>query len=393
MAYGQKLIEIAFLFFKLGWIAFGGPAAHIAMMEEEVVSRRQWLSRQHFLDLVGATNLIPGPNSTQMVMHCGYERGGVAGLLLAGVAFILPATLITGILAFVYVKYQSLPALSAFFYGIKPAVLAIILGAVYKLGKKALKGWQLGVIGAAVATASLAGVNEVIAILIGGLVGVLWLRFHRTIDSSDKMSGFLFPWLIVVKMKNKGLALAGATLGASTAGVSLAALFLVFVKIAVVLFGSGYVLIAYLEGELVQSLGWLTESELLDAVAIGQFTPGPVLSTATFIGYLIEGLPGAAVATFGIFLPSFILVALLNPVIPRLRKSHLASLFLDAINISAVGIMAAVTLELGYSMLSQWQAWIIFIASVATTFGFKKVSPVWIVLGGAALGYLLVQAV
>lgn len=384
----RPLKEVVALFLKLGLIAFGGPAAHIAMMQDEVVNKRKWMSRQHFLDLVGATNLIPGPNSTQMVMHCGLHRAGGWGLVLGGAAFILPATAITGILAYGYVKYQSIPQLETFLFGIKPAVIAIILSAVYQLGKKALKNWQLGVLGAGVAGASFAGINEVLAILGGGLAGLAWRQLGRRKDSNSTLNSVSTPVLAWLSQKFASIG-APIIAGASSSDISLLKLFLIFLKIGLVLFGSGYVLIAYLEGEFVQNLGWLSQAQLLDAVAIGQFTPGPVLSTATFIGYQMAGVWGAIVATVGIFLPSFILVALLNPVIPRLRESKVASAFLDAVNISAMGIMAAVTVKLGISVLTNWPAWLIFLLSCAATFGFKKVSSVWIVVGSAGVGYIL----
>jgi len=386
----QNLLEVTRVFIRLGIIAFGGPAAHIAMMQDEVVNKRKWMSRQHFLDLVGATNLIPGPNSTEMVMHCGLHRAGGWGLVLGGAAFILPATLITGILAYVYVQYQSIPALETFLFGIKPAVIAIILSAVYQLGKKALKNWQLGVIGAVVAAASFFGINEVLAILGGGIVGLAWWWLGQKKDSNSTLNSLLTPVLAWLSQKSASIG-APVIAGAAVSDVSLLKLFLIFLKIGLVLFGSGYVLIAYLEGEFVQNLGWLSQAQLLDAVAIGQFTPGPVLSTATFIGYQIAGFWGAIVATVGIFLPSFILVALLNPVIPKLRESKLASVFLDAVNISAMGIMAAVTVELGISVLTNWQAWLIFLLSCAATFGFKKIGSVWIVVGSSILGYFFLN--
>lgn len=383
-----NLIDISRLFLKLGFVAFGGPAAHIAMMQEEVVDKREWMTRQHFLDLVGATNLIPGPNSTQMVMHCGLERGGISGLLAAGGSFILPATLLTGILAWIYITYQSLPALEGFLFGIKPAVLAVILGAVYQLGKKALKGWQLGVIGALVAVAALYGVNEVVAILGGGIVGIIWLW---ATTKSDGKTGRFMPIALTAGNGPKFFTGLAAMVPGVAGGVTLSGLFWAFTKIALVLFGSGYVLIAYMEGELVNRLGWLTSAQLLDAIAIGQFTPGPVLSTATFVGYQISGFWGAIVATIGIFLPSFVLVGLLNPVIPRLRKYPLAGLFLDAVNISALGIMIAVCAELGMAVLGDWRAMSIFVVSLVLIFGPKKVSSVWIVVGSALLGFFLTQ--
>jgi len=372
----EKLSEVATLFFKLGVIAFGGPAAHIAMMEDEVVTKRKWMSRQHFLDLVGATNLIPGPNSTEMTMHCGNERAGWKGLFVAGASFIFPAVVLTGILAWLYVEYGKVPAVEPFLYGIKPAVIAIILSAVYKLGKKALKNWQLGIIGAVVITASFLGVNEITAILGAGVIGLIWFGLVQSRSNKDLKS--LSPFIL--------LNAAGTVVATSVSNLKL---FLVFLKIGAVLFGSGYVLVAYIDGELVEKLGWLTKPELLDAIAIGQFTPGPVLSTSTFIGYQINGFWGAMVATAGIFLPSFFFVLILNPIVPKLRESPLAAGFLDAVNIGAVGIMIAVTFRLGAEVLVDWRAWIIALLSMVITFAYKKVNAFWLVIGGAALGYLL----
>ena len=367
----NKLKEVAQLFFKLGIIAFGGPAAHIAMMEEEVVTKRKWMTREHFLDTMGATNLIPGPNSTEMTMHCGYHHAGVAGLFVAGICFIFPAVVLTVILAYFYVEFGKIPAVEAFLIGIKPAVLAIILGAIYKLGKKALKNWQLGVIGAIVIAANYMGLSEVLSILGGGILGIIWFNLIQK-NTLNSFAPVFFLWFFN-----------------SISDISSWKLFLVFLKVGSVLFGSGYVLVAYLDGELVETLGWLSRSELLDAIAIGQFTPGPVLSTATFIGYQINGVGGAIAATLGIFAPSFLFVWLLNPLIPKLRKSKIASSFLDAVNISAVAIMVVVTFHLGQSVLVDWKAWLIAVLSCIVFFNFKKVSVLWIVLGGATLGYIL----
>lgn len=371
----NKYLEVVQVFFKLGLIAFGGPAAHIAMMEQEIVEKRKWMSRQHFLDLVGATNLIPGPNSTEMTMHCGHERAGWRGLFLAGASFILPAVVLTGLLAWLYVTYGEVPAVEPFLYGIKPAVIAIIIGAILKLGKKALKNWQLGVIGAAVIAASLFGLNEVLAILGAGVLGLLWFGIIQNPNSSNLKS---FAPFLLFNLSNL-----------SAEGISTTKLFLVFLKIGAVLFGSGYVLVAYLDGELVEKLGWLTRQELLDAIAIGQFTPGPVLSTATFIGYQVNGVWGAMAATAGIFLPSFFFVLLLNPIVPKLRNSKLAAGFLDAVNIAAVGIMVAVTFNLCQNILVDWKTGLIAVLSTIVTFKFKKVSALWIVIGGALLGFIL----
>lgn len=374
-----SLGEVARLFLKLGFIAFGGPAAHIAMMEDEVVERRRWISRQHFLDLIGATNLIPGPNSTEMTMHVGYERAGWRGLFVAGACFIGPAVLLTGLAAWAYVRYGSLPEVEPILYGIKPAVLAIILGALWRLGQKAVRGWKLGVLAAAVAAAVLLGVGEVWALLAGGVLGALALRASRR----DSTTAARYVPILFLQTAGAATAAAGAT-----AGVSLWKLFLFFLKVGSVLYGSGYVLVAFLEGGLVDDLGWLTQGQLLDAIAIGQFTPGPVLSTSTFIGYVVQGVPGAAVATLGIFLPSFLFVLVLNPLVPRLRESAWLSAFLDAVNASAVALMAAVTVQLGADVLVSWPAVLIAVLAAVAVLRFRA-NAVWVVLGGAALGWAL----
>ncbi|TNE46090.1 MAG: chromate efflux transporter [Deltaproteobacteria bacterium] len=384
MSKSSYLKEIGLLFLKLGIIAFGGPAAHIAMMQDEVVRRRKWMTDEHFLDMVGATSLIPGPNSTEMAIHCGYHRGGLRGLVVAGLCFLLPATLLTGGLAWLYVRYQHVPQLNAFFFGIKPAVLTVILAALYKLGKKALKGWQLGVIGALAVAAVLLGLSEILTILAGGAIGLVWLGLPKRSSSNHNVQS---SWLATLLAGSSGVGplwLASATASKAT----LSHLFLVFLKVGSVLFGSGYVLVAYLDGELVQTLGWLTKPQLLDAIAIGQFTPGPVLSTATFVGFQIHGVWGAMLATLGIFLPSFFFVAMLNPLIPKLRQSTLASAFLDAVNVSAVGLMVAVVYKFGTHLFLDWKSIVIFAVSTLVLFGSRqKVSSVWIVLGGALCGF------
>ena len=374
--------EIARLFFKLGLIAFGGPAAHIAMMEDEFVTRRKWISREHFLDLIGATNLIPGPNSTEMTMHLGYERGGWAGLFISGASFIFPAAVLTGIVAWFYVSFGSLPQVEPFLYGIKPAVIAVILGAVWKLGKKAVKGWQFAVLGVLVAVAVLFGVGEIIALLVGGVVGMLWLRAtgHNDSNTAARILPILFQDSTAVVAAGGGVAAA--------ATISLWKIGFFFLKIGAILYGSGYVLVAFLEGGLVNDLGWLTQEQLLDSIAMGQFTPGPVLTTSTFIGYLLAETPGAIVATLGIFLPSFIFVLILNPLIPKLRQSAWLSAFLDAVNVAAVALMVAVTIMLGMDTLVGWETWLIAILSAVLVLKFK-VNAAWIVLGSAILGWLL----
>ena len=369
-----KLLEVAQVFFKMGCIAFGGPAAHIAMMEEEVVNKRKWMSRQHFLDLIGVTNLIPGPNSTEMTMHCGHERAGIPGLFVAGFSFIFPAVVITGFLAWLYVNYGSLPNVEPFVYGIKPAVLAIIAGAVLKLGKKALKGWELGFLGVLVIAASLLGFNEVTVLLIAGVLGTIYFTSKSKLMDSPKS---IVP-LVLLQISST------AVLKITSVKV-----FWTFLKVGSVLYGSGYVLFAYLDAELVTA-GWMTQQELMDAIAVGQFTPGPVLSTATFIGYQLTGFWGAVAASLGIFLPSFLFVLLLNPLIPKMRKSKVLGYFLDSVNVAAVAVMAGVLIEMSRVVLiNDWRAIVIAVISIGVTFGLKKSNAMWTVLGGSILGYLL----
>ena len=371
----QGLGEIGFLFFKLGCIAFGGPAAHIGMMEEETVTRRGWLSREHFLDLVGVTNLIPGPNSTEMTMHIGYERGGRWGLITAGAMFILPAATITLILAWLYTNYGTLPQIQPIFWGIKPVVLAIILSAVWKLGQKALKNWALALLGALVLASVLLGADEVLVLLIGGTLGMLFVGVYRYWRGLPIL--ILWPGMIHLNPQN----------GETGQAVSLIELGLFFLKVGATLYGSGYVLVAYLQGGLVERLGWLSQEQLLDAIAVGQLSPGPVLTTATFVGFLVAGLPGGIIATLAIFLPSFIFVLILNPLIPKMRRSKWLSAFLDAVNVSAVALMTAVLFLLGRSTLDSWPPVVITLAAVVSIFRFK-VSAIWLIIGGAGLGYV-----
>lgn len=371
IAQTKHIKEVFLVFLKLGCIAFGGPAAHISMMEEEVVEKRKWMSRQHFLDMIGATNLIPGPNSTQMTMHCGHVRAGWLGLWIAGLSFITPAVLFTLILAVIYGEYGEVPAVAPFFYGIKPAVIGVILNATYKLGKKAFKSWQLIALGIIVTGLSLFGADEFALILGSGVLGMFWLNLYN----KRREKFMLAPFILLIKPI--GLAITNQSI------------FLTFLKIALVLFGSGYVLIAYIDAELVDKLGWLTKEQLLDAIAIGQFTPGPVLTTATFVGYQLNGIAGALWASLGMFLPSFFLVGLLVKLIPLLRKSSWLSKFLDAVNAGAVGIMIAVSLQLAYELIFDWQAAVLMGLSIFITFKYPKVSALWIILSGAFLGYVL----
>lgn len=380
-SYNSKdLFEIAGLFLRLGLTTFGGPAAHIAMFEDEVVARRNWMSRQHFLDLVGATNLIPGPNSTEMAIHIGYHKGRLPGLFIAGLCFMFPAVVITGILAYLYVLYGRLPGAAPFLYGIKPAVIVIVLNAVFKLGRKAVTSRKLLIITAAVALFNFAGVNEILSIIAGGIFGALFLIFS---ERRDKLNSFSALSLISI------FALTPLLQSIEKSEISLTKLFLTFLKIGAVWFGSGYILVAYFNGELVQGLHWLTRQQLLDAVAAGQFTPGPFLSSATFIGYQMAGFSGAILATAGIVIPSFIFVLILNPLIPRIRRSNYLSKFLDSVNVSAVAVMFIVAVKLGTEILIDWRTILIAILSAAAFFTFKKINSAYIVLGGALLGYAL----
>jgi chromate transporter len=371
----NRLSEVALVFLKLGFFSFGGPAAHTAMMEEEVVNRRKWIDRQHFLDLLGATNLIPGPNSTEMTMHCGHERAGFAGLIVAGLSFILPAVLITSGFAWLYVEYGHLPAIEPYIFGIKPAVLAIIASAIISLGKKAVKGRETAILGVLVLAAGIAGVNEITALLIAGITGTLY--FYLKNNRKEKLSS-LIPLMAVPAVSS------------AVSGISALGLFWVFLKIGAVLYGSGYVLFAYIDAELV-TRGWLNHEQLMDAIAVGQFTPGPILSTVTFIGYMLGGIPGAVAATAGAFLPSFLFVLILNPWIPRMRRSKIMGWFLDSVNVASIAVMASVLFVMTLSTVTDWRAALITLISLVVTFVFKKSSPVLLVAGGSVAGALLLM--
>ncbi|MDE0102973.1 MAG: chromate efflux transporter [Bryobacterales bacterium] len=358
-------------FLRLGCIAFGGPAAHLALLEDEFVSRRGWLSRQRFLDLMGATNLIPGPNSTEMTMHIGYERGGALGLFSGGLGFVLPAAAITAVLASIYVKIGTLPSAEAFLQGVRPAVLVVILGAVLKLGRKAAANAGLAVIATGVALAVLAGIGEIPALLVGGIIGGLALLLPRALGAGMVVSLFM----------------PGSAMAAEGQDASLGALAQFFFKVGCVLYGSGYVLIAFLEGGLVQDYGWVTQQQLLDAIAVGQFTPGPVLTAATFLGYVIGGWSGALVATAGIFLPGFGFVWMLNPLVRRLRTSRVSAAFLDAVNAAAVGLIAAVAIDLARVSLVSVPAWI-FASCAAAALFLARLPAAWIIAGAGTVGLL-----
>ena len=366
-----RLVEVAAYFLKLGITGFGGPAAHIAMMHAEVVKRRKWLDDQRFLDILGATQLIPGPNSTEMAIHIGFLRAGWPGLIVGGLCFILPAVLIVTALAWAYVRFGSLPEVSSALYGIKPVIIAVIAQALWNLGRKAVKDPLTAVVGVAVLALYFLGVNEIALLFAGGLA-VMIARNLRRLGKGGATGTLLF--------------LAGPGFPAMAAApFSLPAMFLIFLKIGAVLYGSGYVLLAFLRADFVVRLGWLTDRQLLDAVAIGQITPGPVFSTATFIGYLLGGMPGALLATLGIFLPSFLFIALSSPFIPRLRKSALAGGLLDGVNVASLGLMAAVTWQLARASFVDLPTIAIGLVSAVLLIRFK-VNSTWLVLGGATIG-------
>jgi len=372
-----SLAELAGLFLKLGTIGFGGPAAHIAMQRDEVVGRRGWLTEQEFLDLLGATNFIPGPNSTEMAIHIGYRRAGWPGLLVAGICFITPAALIVLALAWLYVGYGQTPTATSVLYGIKPVVVAIIAVAIYQLGRTAIKGVLFVLVGLAVFVLALAGVNE-LALLAGGALLVAVVANRARLRRPPGTLAVLPLALSAPAL----LAQAGAA-----DRVKLPRLFWEFLKFGSVVFGSGYVLLAFLHGDLVDRLGWLTDQQLADAITVGQVTPGPVFTTATFIGYLLAGLPGAAVATIGIFGPSFVLVAATNPLVARVRRSSWAGSLLDGVNIAAVGLMAAVTLALGRAALVDPLTVALAVAALVVLVRWK-LNSAWLIAAGAAVGVL-----
>lgn len=368
----QNLGDLARLFTRLGFTAFGGPAAHIAMMHDEVVVRRRWLDEQHFLDMVGATNLIPGPNSTEMAIHIGYERGGWRGLILAGLCFILPAALIVGVLAWLYVHYGQTVQGEALFYGIKPVIIAIVLQALVRLGQTAVKTKLLALVGVAVMALFLLGINELLLLLMGGLLVMGIALFQQRLVQLP----LLLPLVGVGALVRQAV---------EAAPVRLDQLFWIFLKIGAVLYGSGYVLLAFLRNDFVQRLGWLTEQQLLDAVAIGQFTPGPVFTTATFIGYVLAGTPGAVLATVGIFLPAFCFVALLKHLVPYMRRNLWTGALLDGVNVASLGLMAGVTFQLGQAALVDWVTWLLALVAAVVLFR-CKINSAWLVLAGALIG-------
>ena len=369
----QKLKEVVALFLKLGTISFGGPAAYIAVMHDETVKKRGWLNDQEFLDLVGATNLIPGPNATEMATHLGFLRAGWRGLIAGGVCFTLPAVLIVLLLAWVYVRFGTMPQAQWLLYGIKPVVIAIIIQAIWSLGKKAVKGPLTAIAALVVLVLYFIGVNEIALLFGGGLVVMLIMNLQRLRKS---ILGIFF-----VPLGTAGM------LSQLSAPFGLPLLFLTFLKIGAVLYGSGYVLLAFLRADLVVRYGWLTDQQLLDAIAIGQVTPGPLFTTATFIGFILGGIPGALLATIGIFLPSFIFVAISNPLIPRMRSSVWVSGLLDGVNVASLSLMAAVTWQLGNASLTDPLTILIALVSLLLLIRFK-INSTWLIAGGALTGLL-----
>ena len=385
-----SLTELALFFLRLGTTAFGGPAAHIAIMEDELVRRRKWLAREQFLDLLGASNLIPGPSSSELAIHIGYVRAGWMGLVVGGVCFILPAAILVAGISWAYVRFGHLPAVAALLYGVKPVVVAVILQALWGLGRTAVKSRLLAVAGLICIALSFLGVNALL-ILAGTGAIVACVRAFLLWRKKPRAAG---PGAFLLLRRSAGLKLAkvlpfvGAGAAATLApglAPGIWAIFLVFLKIGSIVFGSGYVLLAFLRADLVVHRGWVSDAQLVDAVAIGQVTPGPVFTTATFLGYLLRGPVGAIVATVGIFLPAFILVAISGPLIPRIRRSATAGAFLDGVNVASLALMAAVSYQLGRSAIVDWLTIALAVASAILLLRFR-INSAWLVLGGALAG-------
>jgi len=392
-----RLLALAGLFLKLGALSFGGPAAHIALMEDEVVRKRQWITRQRFLDILGLTNLIPGPNSTETAIFVGFARAGWVGQAVAGASFIAPAALITAAIAWAYVRFGSLPQAAAILAGLKPAVIAVIAMAVWRLGKIAVRDSWLAVLGTLALLAFLVKFSPLLILAGGGVIGMLVQHMRRFRGAASSKGTGLSPALLILRKSFlmptpfrsllAGTAIAAAVIPI-TKPVPLARLGWFFLKVGAVLYGGGYVLFAFVEQGLVRDHHWLTQQQVLDAIAIGQFTPGPVLSTATFIGYILGGVSGAVVATVAIFLPSFLYVAILGPILPKLRRSAWVAAFLDSVNVCAVALMAGVTVRLAGDALHGWPMILIAAAALAVLWKWK-LNPAWVVLGGGLAGMLL----
>jgi chromate transporter len=383
------LKELALFFLRLGVTAFGGPAAHIAIMEDELVRRRKWLSREKFLDLLGASNLIPGPSSSELAIHIGYLRAGLPGLLVGGVCFILPAAILVGCIAWGYVRFGHLPAVAAILYGVKPVVIAVILQALWGLGRTAVKSWSLALAGLLCLVLSMEQINVLIILFgTGTVIAVIRvLSGNRSGNEKTKAAAtFISAWRGLPTGFTRIFAWAGAT-GVAAVMPGTWLLFLVFLRIGSIVFGSGYVLLAFLRADLVVHRAWVTDAQLVDAVAIGQVTPGPVFTTATFLGYLLRGPAGALVATVGIFLPAFILVAVSGPLIPLVRRSATAGAFLDGVNVASLALMASVSYQLGRAAIVDWATMGLAMVSVLLLLRFR-INSAWLVLGGAAIGII-----
>ena len=377
--HSTSLWTLSLLFLRLGTTAFGGPAAHIAMMEDEVVRRRRWLTYSEFLDLLGATNLIPGPNSTELAIHIGHRQAGWPGLLVAGISFICPAVLIVTGFAWAYVRYGSLPQVTGVLYGVKPVIIAIVLQALWSLSRTAIKTKFLALVTLVAVVLSFLRVHELLVLFGAGVIVGLTRMITRQIGSGRRL---------LIPISSSPVALFFQASAAAAAPFGLWPLFLFFLKVGAVLYGSGYVLLAFIRADLVERWHWLTETQLLDAIAVGQVTPGPVFTTATFVGYVLGGTQGALVATLGIFVPAFLFVAVSGPLVPRIRKSPTAAAFLDGVNAAALALMLVVTYELGRAALVDVKTVILGVISAVILFYFR-LNSAWLVLGGAVLGLLL----
>jgi len=387
---GTRLRELAVLFLRLGTVAFGGPAAHIAMMEDEVVRRRRWVSHEAFLDMIDACNLIPGPNSTEMAIHIGHRRAGFVGLAVAGTCFVVPAVAITIAIAWAYVRFGSMPQVAGALYGIKPVIIAVVVQALWRLWPSAARTPRLVFITLAATAAALLGFDEIAILFATGLITVALYFVDNRAQPGDGVAVGAVATIPALPAHASAIARATALAGAAVAPFSLGTMFLLFVKIGAVLFGSGYVLIAFLQADFVDRLHWLTRGQLLDAVAVGQFTPGPVFCTATFIGYLLGSTTGSLVATIGIFLPAFIFVAISGPLLPRLRRSPIAGAFLDGVNAASLALMIAVTWDLGREAIIDLTTVTLAILGATGLIRFR-LNSAWLVLAGGLIGALLVN--
>jgi chromate transporter len=435
----HALRELARLFLRLGATAFGGPAAHVALMEHEVVRRRGWLTREAFLDLLGAANLIPGPNSTELALYIGQRRAGWRGLLVAGTCFVVPAVVIVLGIGWAYVHWHKLPQAERILYGVKPVIIAIVLQALWALGRTAIKTWSLGALALAAVALSLGGVNELVLLgTAGALLAVIRARRAPTragrapsmpasamparagaeataseaaaaerCSAEDRLKvpgpaqdgqetgkerkspgvASVAPWAGIAGLFSGAGVGVGAGAATVTVPFSLSALFFFFLKVGAVLYGSGYVLLAFLRADLVERWHWLSEPQLLDAIAVGQITPGPLFTTATFIGYLLGGLPGGLVATAGIFLPAFVFVALSGPLIPTLRASPVAGAFLDGVNVASLALMAHVTARLAVTALVDVPS--VLVAGLSLVLLFRwRLNSLWLLLVGGLVGWV-----